>query len=965
MILRCVLAAVCLAATPLWADVFGDAQWLRDPRMADQPIVDYLMREQVKPPDPVGPKNVHTLLRKEITLKDKPASAYLFITGDDYYKFQMNGLPVVQGPEGGYYFSYPYYWLDVTGFLDKGINCLASHLFYQGLRNRVWGSADNRAGFMLRLEVTYPDATAETFVTDGSWKLFPLQAFPGEESTGYKTQFLENIDMRLMPAGWEAAGFDDSAWETPLAGRQDHVLAQQATPPLERYRVEPKIVKELGDGGYFYDFGTEIVGHTRIQIQGEAGHAITVRHGEELDENGRVRYKLRANMTYEEKPVLSGGDDIIPFYDYRAFRYLEILDAPAKPAVWVIVRHHPFDAGASLLASKDPDLEKIFNLCKNGVQMGAQGGFLDCPTREKGQYLGDAVITGRSHLWLTEDGSLTRKALYDFYLSCQIHPGMMAVAPGHFMQEIAEYPLQYPLLLEAYYQHTGDAAFLEAMVEHVFPGLFGYYAEFENGAGLVEGMDKPEKWLLVDWPDNLRDDYDYEYSATRANTVLNGFYYGALRAAGRLERALGRDRQAYDERAARVANGFAEQLADPETGLYLDAPGSKHSSLHANAIPLAFGLTEGADPAKMLDLIREKGLNCGVYIASYVIEACFRAGDPDLGYALLTNDTEHSWKEMLRAGATTCMEAWGPDQKWNTSWCHPWSSSPIYILAEDVMGLSAGTPGMDTVRMAPPVIKNLPAITLTLPHPKGSMTVAYTPGEGYRLTVPDGVAVDIQAPEGITIEAGDAPLASQGGPAMSETMMDYLDSFGWADKVADGLGVWISVDEQRMRLVQHGAIVWEAPCATASAGTGSEAGSLQTPLGWHRVDTKFGDGAPRGQVFRSRIATKEIWKPGQDTKEDLVLTRVLWLDGLEPGVNKGQTADGILVDSKDRCIYIHGTNGEDQIGTPSSHGCIRLLNDDVLKVFEKLPVDTLVLITERQGTDTPHVARGAIDTGRP
>lgn len=182
---------------------------------------------------------------------------------------------------------------------------------------------------------------------------------------------------------------------------------------------------------------------------------------------------------------------------------------------------------------------------------------------------------------------------------------------------------------------------------------------------------------------------------------------------------------------------------------------------------------------------------------------------------------------------------------------------------------------------------------------------------------------------------------------MSDAFQEYLDTFGWEKRVGAGLGVWVSVDEQRLRLIEGGEIVWDVPCATASAGTGSVSGSLQTPLGWHRVDSKFGDGAPWGQVFRSRVATKEIWKPGQDTKEDLVLTRVLWLDGLEPGKNQGKTGDGVLVDSKERCIYIHGTNGEDKIGTPSSHGCIRLLNDDVLLAFERIPLDTPVLITER------------------
>ncbi len=946
---RYVLICVLLIAAPLWADIFEDATWLLDPRMADQPTVDFLLREQVKPPEVSGPKNIHTLLRSEIVLKDTPTSAHLYITGDDYYKLRINGFPVVQGPEGGYYFSYPYYWLDIADYLEKGSNCLGAHIFYQGLRNRVWGSGDNRSGFILRLDVTYGDGTTERFRSNDGWRAFPLAAFPGEETIGYQTQFLENIDMRLLPVGWDTVGFDDSKWQAPATGRQDHVLVQQATPPLERYRKEPVEKKQLEEGIWFYDFGTEIVGHTRIRIKGKAGDTITVRHGEELESDGRVRYKIRASMTYEEKPVLSGNDEVIPFYDYRAFRYLEILDAPVEPEVWVEVRHHPFDDAASRFSSDDGQLAQIFEICKRGVQMGSQGGFLDCPTREKGQYLGDAVITGRSHLWLTNDPSLTRKALYDFYLSCQIHPGMMAVAPGHFMQEIAEYSLQYPFLLEAYYGRTGDRDFLEAMVDHVFPGLFAYYGSFANEAGLVEGLDKPEKWLLVDWPENLRDGYDYDFSKDKANTVLNGFYYGALRAAARLEQVLGRDGAAYTAKAEQVSVAFATQLADPKTGLYVDAPGSRHSSLHANAIPLAFGLTAGADPQKMLALIEEKGLHCGVYIASYVIEACFRAGNPELGYALLTNDTEHGWKEMLRAGATTCMEVWGPDQKWNTSWCHPWSSSPIYILAEHVLGLSPAAPGWTSVRFAPPRIDGLPAMTLTVPHPQGTMTARFDPASGYHLEVPEGVTVTIEVADGVKATSNAAsidPKSNQGGPDMGDEALSALNRYGWAEKVGQTLGVWIDVDKQTFHVIEGGKIRKTLPCATASAGTGSVSGSLQTPLGWHKVDEKFGADAPWGQVFRARRATKEIWKPGDDVVEDLVLTRVLWLDGMEPGVNKGTRSDGTLVDSKQRCIYIHGTNGEEKIGTPSSHGCVRLLNDDVIKVFEELPIGTPVLITE-------------------
>ncbi|MCC6145457.1 MAG: L,D-transpeptidase [Candidatus Hydrogenedentes bacterium] len=194
----------------------------------------------------------------------------------------------------------------------------------------------------------------------------------------------------------------------------------------------------------------------------------------------------------------------------------------------------------------------------------------------------------------------------------------------------------------------------------------------------------------------------------------------------------------------------------------------------------------------------------------------------------------------------------------------------------------------------------------------------------------------------------DAPTAAEAA-SLDLPMSDweYLQDQGWEHRVGEGPGVWISVEEQMLRIVQGTRILWEVPCATAAKGTGSLGGSMKTPLGWHKIGTKVGDGAPWGQVFRSRVATREIWKPGQASKEDLVLTRVMVLDGLEPGQNQGRNAEGKLVDSRERCIYIHGTNQEELIGTPSSHGCIRLRNDDVISAYEKMSENLPVLITER------------------
>ena len=147
----------------------------------------------------------------------------------------------------------------------------------------------------------------------------------------------------------------------------------------------------------------------------------------------------------------------------------------------------------------------------------------------------------------------------------------------------------------------------------------------------------------------------------------------------------------------------------------------------------------------------------------------------------------------------------------------------------------------------------------------------------------------------------------------------------------------VSVSAQRLDVISDdGSVSRSFPVSTAKKGTGSEPESNQTPLGWHRICQKIGDQAESGTQFVGRKPTGRIWKPSDPLEEkNLVLTRILWLEGEEP---HNQT-------SKDRYIYIHGTNREDLIGQPASAGCVCLRNADVIQLYDLIPVGTRVEIT--------------------
>jgi lipoprotein-anchoring transpeptidase ErfK/SrfK len=142
----------------------------------------------------------------------------------------------------------------------------------------------------------------------------------------------------------------------------------------------------------------------------------------------------------------------------------------------------------------------------------------------------------------------------------------------------------------------------------------------------------------------------------------------------------------------------------------------------------------------------------------------------------------------------------------------------------------------------------------------------------------------------------------------------------------------ISVREQRLELVSGDEVVARYPVSTSRFGLGSEEGSMKTPLGRFRIGEKIGGDFPSGTIFRSRIPLDPDEAP--PPTDDHVLSRILWLDGLEEH----------NANTRDRFIYIHGTNHEDEIGQPASHGCIRMRNADLIALFDQVPLGAEVVI---------------------
>ncbi|WP_425915551.1 cell wall-recycling L,D-carboxypeptidase ElsL [Acinetobacter sp. TSRC1-2] len=153
--------------------------------------------------------------------------------------------------------------------------------------------------------------------------------------------------------------------------------------------------------------------------------------------------------------------------------------------------------------------------------------------------------------------------------------------------------------------------------------------------------------------------------------------------------------------------------------------------------------------------------------------------------------------------------------------------------------------------------------------------------------------------------------------------------------------VWIDLAEQTLSLPNHNKFY---VISSGKNGIGEQENSGKTPRGWHKVALKFGYSAPKNAVFKARQETGEVYDESlaaQFPERDWILSRILWLSGLEDCFNQGEGCDTFK-----RYIYIHGTPDTEPMGIPMSHGCIRMRNQDVIELFDLIPEQALVFISE-------------------
>jgi alpha-L-rhamnosidase len=739
-----------------------------------------------------GDNDEYTYARKDISIGGKSpiARAAAFLSGDQEVELRINGKTAGRGPAYNYPDQQFYLGLDVTSLLSPGAtNTLAIVSHYGGEQKGRPGGAP---GALLQLEIWHKDGSQETIVTDASWKVRrgPWTAGPLRNLEGDPIGYVEHIDGRAEPVGWDHPGFDDHAWSAATdAGRPPvapwtNLIAQRTR--IAFNPVPAVSLHKLASGGVVADFGSVVTASPMVTFhQGQVGRRVEMRAGYLLEADGSVssvKGVQHTDMSYEYTE--RDGAQAFRAWDFLGFRFLEIDGAGEDLAVADVVvlsRHNAMpDGEQATFSSSSATVDAVFALAAHSALFGSQEEFIDTPTREKTAFLRDGFNISSTTMRAFGEENLTRQAILQFAESqARFWPDgrINAVSPsGEGKRDIPDFTEIFPEWVWQYWMNTGDLA-LVRRVQPAVTNVAAYVSRYIDPAtGLVTNLaGGSDLYLygLVDWPPAMRYGYDMN---TAVRTTVNALAVNVFRRAAGLARAVGGptaaddaarlDRQA-DDLTAAINRRLVRADGLYVDGLHDDGTVSQSASQHANAYALAYGLVPAGRRAAVTSYVGSLGMAMGPQTAAVLLAALGTGGNTDQVVARLTDKNAPGWANELAQGGTFTWETWTPSDSEGDSMSHGWGSTVLVSIQEELLGVRPDEPGWQSFVVTPGAA-GLNSATGTVPTGQGDIRVSWqrSPAGGIQVTVtvpPNRRARVVLHDRTVQVGAGTWTLT--GGPA--------------------------------------------------------------------------------------------------------------------------------------------------------------------------------------------------------
>ena len=717
------------------------------------------------------------LLRKEFTLEEGHGDvvrATLRATAFGVYEAFINGAPV--GPDvlspgwSSYEWRLRYRSYDVTSLMgpatvigvELGNGWYRGRLAWHGMSN-LYG---DELGFFGQLDIEFADGHVQTVASDSSWQAGPSATTFNDLYDG------QTIDARRRPAGWSKPGFAPGTDWTGVrkvafdGGR----LAEPVGPPVVRAGVvRPVEIFASPSGKMLVDFGQNLVGWLRFTVQGESGHAITVRHAEVL-EFGELGVRPLRSAKATDTFVLSGGEDFFePTKTFHGFRYAEITGWPGtltERDIEAVVVHSDLERTGTFECSNE-----LVNQLHRNIAWGLKGNFLDlptdCPQRdERLGWTGDIAVFAPTSAYLYDVKGFLQDWLLDLAAEQQAADGLVPITVPDILKycpQPPEFPAPESSALWSEASVWVPWALWEAYGD--LSVLANQYASMASHTRRVEGLLSPaglwdSGFQFGDWldPDAAPD----QPWAAKADTgvVATACMYRTARLTAKAAGLLGKhDDEAYFEAlAGRVRAAFAEHYVAAGGTIFSDC-----TTVYALAIAFDILATpELRDFAgnRLAELVRDNDYRVSTGFAGtpFITHALTDTGHVDEAYRLLLEEGCPSWLYPVTMGATTVWERWDsmlPDGTINpgemTSFNHYALGAVADWMHKAIGGIRPLEPGYARVLIAPQPGEGISWAKTSLKTPHGVVRVEWTLDDGgFRLeaTVPDGVAADVVLPDG-------------------------------------------------------------------------------------------------------------------------------------------------------------------------------------------------------------------------
>ncbi|WP_460544549.1 alpha-L-rhamnosidase-related protein [Echinicola sediminis] len=547
---------------------------------------------------------------------------------------------------------------------------------------------------------------------------------------------------------------DYSAPQKFTIGSSDNGMISTAN-TQEVSKVHPQVFEKREDV-YFMDFGKAAFATMEFNYKTQEPDNLIFRVGEMLDgqyinrtppeksnirfqeikvgvEPGKTNYQLpvlvnvKNTLPNKALPLPEGTPILVPY------RYAEVEGIKGEVSAdnfTQLAYHTYFDDKASSFQSSDDILNQIWDLCKYSIKATTFNGLYVDGDRERIPYEADAYLNQLSHYTTDQEYSMARRTI-EYFME---HPTW----PTEWQQHVA-------LMLYADYMYTGNTELIERYYE---PLKYKTLYELANEDGLITSDSVDHDYMLklgfeegyhkkltdiVDWPP-ARFGGDSTFLGEQDgfvfmpyNTVINAFYFENMKIMAEFAKILGKTQEYldFDVRAAKVKKALNDQMFDKERGVYVDGIGTDHASLHANMMPLAFGLVPDEYKASVVEFVKSRRMACSVYGSQYLMDGLYNAGEDDYALELLTDTSDRSWYNMIRIGSTITLEAWDNKYKFNLDWNHAWGAVPANIIPRGLWGIKPKTPGFGITTIQPQ-LADLKSSSIQVPTIKGPIKASYT-----------------------------------------------------------------------------------------------------------------------------------------------------------------------------------------------------------------------------------------------